>query len=113
MMRRLNKDRKNYDIRHRVKALPELDHGTEVWITNSSKGAKGNITTKTNTPRSYIINTPGGTVRRRQHLIAVPKASTHSSENNPRDGENHTDDEDTPKIRGSKRQHAENNFQNQ
>ena len=82
-----------------VKALPELDHGTEVWITNSSKGAKGNITSKTNTPRSYIINTPGGTVRRNQrHLIAVPKTSTHGSENNPCDDENHSDDGDTPNI---------------
>ena len=59
VMRRLNKDRKITMISDtcRVKALPELEHGTEVWITNSSKRTP----LKTNTSWSYIITTPGGT----------------------------------------------------
>ena len=76
--------------------------------SQTTAGAKGNITSKTNTSRSYIITTPGGTVHRNwRHLIAVPKAlthgsdndptSTHCSENDPHDNENNSDDGDTPR----------------
>ena len=93
------RQKENYDLRHGVKPLPELEHGTEVWVTN--RGKRGTITSKTNTPRSYIINTPEGTIRRnRRHLIAVPRASTHCAENNPGDDENHFHyDGDTPKVK--------------
>ena len=86
------RQKENYDLRHGVKPLPEL----EVWVTN--RGKRGTITSKTNPPRSYIINTPEGTIRRnRRHLIAVPRASTHCAENNP---ENHShDDGDTPEVK--------------
>ncbi|KAL5506378.1 hypothetical protein EMCRGX_G008003 [Ephydatia muelleri] len=89
------RQKENYDLRHGVKPLPEL----EVWVTN--RGKRGTITSKTNPPRSYIINTPEGTIRRnRRHLIAVPRASTHCAENNPGDDENHShDDGDTPEVK--------------
>ena len=32
--------KEHHDIRHRVKALPELEHGTEVWITNNSRSKR-------------------------------------------------------------------------
>eukprot|EP00731_Ephydatia_muelleri_P017051 Em0010g149a len=104
------RQKENYDLRHGVKTLPELEHGTEVWVTN--RGKRGTITSKTNIPRSYIINTPEGTIRRnRRHLIAVPRASTHCAENNPGDDENHShDDGDTPEVKETTCR--ENNFQN-
>eukprot|EP00731_Ephydatia_muelleri_P017063 Em0010g161a len=104
------RQKENYDLRHGVKTLPELEHGTEVWVTN--RGKRGTITSKTNIPRSYIINTPEGTIRRnRRHLIAVPRASAHCAENNPGDDENHShDDGDTPEVKETTCR--ENNFQN-
>lgn len=61
-------DRKrNYDQRHRAKDLPKLDPGERVWIKDFE--TRGEVVKSATTPRSYIVRTPKGEIRRnRRHL---------------------------------------------
>eukprot|EP00731_Ephydatia_muelleri_P020672 Em0013g399a len=44
-----------------------------VWVRTGDKQTRGRIVATADTPRSYIVSTSGGIVRRnRQHLITVP-----------------------------------------
>lgn len=59
---------RNYNKRHRVKELPELQVGDSVWVTDLK--LYGKIVQKLNEPRSYLIDTNSGFFRRnRWHLI--------------------------------------------
>ena len=53
------KQKADYDNRHRVKTLPELPSGAEVWITSETAHKRGTVSTAAHTPRSYIIKTEG------------------------------------------------------
>lgn len=66
------KQKRDYDKRHRTKENEELNEGDRVWITNMQK--EGKVNDKTEMPRSYIIETDeGGSVRRnRRHLQRLP-----------------------------------------
>ena len=67
---RLKRQQKtNYDLRHRVRSLSPLKLDTEVWVKKGDKQTKGTVVTAAATPRSYIVATPEGQLRRnRQHL---------------------------------------------
>eukprot|EP00731_Ephydatia_muelleri_P023963 Em0016g234a len=57
--------------RHRTRLVPPLEEGSQVWITSGDQHTKGTIASETNTPRSYIVNTPSGQLRRnRRHLTS-------------------------------------------
>ncbi|XP_062522210.1 uncharacterized protein LOC134196991 [Corticium candelabrum] len=72
-----SKQKKNFDSRHRAKDLPQLQKDTEVWITSGKEPAQGTIVGPGHTPRSYVIKTDKGEVRRnRGHLKAIPKFGT-------------------------------------
>ena len=72
-----DKSKKNFDSRHRAKDLPQLQKDTEVWITSGKEPAQGTIVGPGHTPRSYVIKTDKGEVRRnRGHLKAIPKFGT-------------------------------------
>ena len=63
----------NYDLRHRVRSLSPLKPDTDVWVKRGDKQTKGTVVTAAATPRSYIVATPEGQLRRnRQHLTTVP-----------------------------------------
>ena len=67
------KQKSNYDREHRVKELPELPEDTQVWVTSETGHTPGRIAASTDTPRSYIVETPSGELRRnRSHLRVDP-----------------------------------------
>ena len=64
----------NYDSRHRTRELPSIPDDTEVWITTDNKQIPGQVTSTAETPRSYYVNTPTGSLRRnRRDLNVMPK----------------------------------------
>ena len=70
------KQKRYYDIRHRVHSLPLIPDNTEVWVNTGNQQTSGRVVAPSNTPRSYLVNTPSGQVRRnRQHLVVVPSNS--------------------------------------
>ncbi|XP_034075852.1 uncharacterized protein K02A2.6-like [Gymnodraco acuticeps] len=71
------KDAQQYNLRHRVRSLERLTPGKEVWVTDQK--ASGTVMGSHNTPRSYILEGPHGTVRRnRHHLIPMYSSSEQS-----------------------------------
>ena len=65
--------KQEYDRRHGVHNLSPLPRDSEVWITSSDQPTPGVVVRPADTPRSYIVDTPAGQVRRnRQHLNRVP-----------------------------------------
>ena len=73
------KQKEDYDRRHAVHSRPPLSDDTEVWITSGQQPTQGTVVRPAHTPRSYIVDTPTGTIRRnRQHLNRVPSGSNQS-----------------------------------
>ena len=66
----------NYDKRHRVRPLPSLPDKTPVWVTTDNRNVPGRIIQQSNTPRSYIIDTQSGKVRRNRSQLRI--RSEHS-----------------------------------
>ena len=56
--------KKHYDRRHRVCELPDLPNDTAVWITTDGNATAGRVVRPAGTPRSYVVQTPGGEMRR-------------------------------------------------
>ena len=73
------RQKNNYDVRRGVKTLQHLEPGDKVWIPDRKE--LGMIEKKLNMPRSYIVETQTGTVRRnRRHLIEIPTKSSHGKQ---------------------------------
>ena len=73
------RQKNNYDARHGVKILQNLEPKDKVWIPDRKES--GTIENKLNMPRSYIVETPTGMVRRnRRHLIEVPTNNCHGKQ---------------------------------
>ena len=65
--------KQEYDQRHGVRSLSPIPDNSDVWITSGEQPATGTVIRPAYTPRSYIVDTPSGQVRRnRQHLNIVP-----------------------------------------
>ena len=61
--------KKQYDQQHRMKDQEPLDIDVPVWVTSEHEPVPGRIQASSNHPRSYIVSTPTGPIRRnRQHL---------------------------------------------
>ena len=75
------KQKADYDRRHRVHDLQAIPDHTDVWVTTDSHRTSGRVVTSAGTPRSYIIETPSGEIRRnRSHLNINPaRAETSTS----------------------------------
>ena len=72
----------DYDRCHRSAPLPPIPNYTEVWVTSGS-GTWEQVTATTDNPRSYIVNTPHGEVRRnRIHLNILPDEQSSTSQQN-------------------------------
>ena len=79
-----DRQKQDFDRRHRARSLPELPDDSEVWITTEDQPTSGVVARPADTPRSYIVTTPAGQVRRnRQHLNRKPP--TQESTNTPMD----------------------------
>ncbi|XP_036001498.1 uncharacterized protein K02A2.6-like [Fundulus heteroclitus] len=63
----------NYNRRHRAFDMPSLQPGDHVWVKDIRQ--RGTVVSTAGTPRSYIVETPGGSLRRnRYHLSETPVA---------------------------------------
>jgi hypothetical protein len=63
-----------YNRRHRVRELPILEPGDEVWVKDQSR--EGEILSPTRNPRSYLVKTDKGVLRRnRTALVSITKES--------------------------------------
>ena len=69
------KQKRDYDYRHRTKELPDIPDDTKVWVTTDGHNTTGRTVTSGNTPRSYIIKTPNGEVRRNCGQLNVDPSS--------------------------------------
>ena len=69
----------NFNQGHRARALPAIDTNTPVYVKD--KDTTGVVTGPAETPRSYVVDTPTGTVRRnRIHLIPDPNLNNGDAE---------------------------------
>ena len=79
-----DKQKENYDNRHRVRALPTVPEDTEVWVTvgTGAEQVRGTVTSAASTPRSYLVDIPSGEIRRnRSQIRVVPEESPRESNN--------------------------------
>lgn len=66
------KDTSVFNKRHRVRDLPPLSPGQMVCISDTK--SEGTVISPHSTPRSYIVESPSGVIRRnRQHLLPLPE----------------------------------------
>lgn len=69
------KQAEGYNTRHRAKEKEPLQPGQRVWIKNIPR--TGVVSGSAATPRSYVVDTSNGSLRRnRSHLRVVPSPST-------------------------------------
>ena len=74
------KQQASFNQRHKVREQQPILPNTEMWITSGEEPVKGKVVTAANTPRSYLVSTPAGDVRRnRSQLRVVPTPSTSES----------------------------------
>ena len=80
-----NKHKYDYDHHHRTQPLGIIPDDSDVWITTDSQQMPGWVVSSSNTPQSYLVNSPTGQVRRnRLHLNQVPNncpATDHKESN--------------------------------
>ena len=63
-----------YDRRHRATPLSNIPEDTAVYVRTGDRQVPGTIVSSASTPRSYVINTPTGQVRRnRRDLVPLPE----------------------------------------
>ena len=84
MFRQQNRDfkerQKDFDQHHRAHDLPELSDDAEVWISSDGEPVRGRVISSADGPRSYVIDTPTGPVRRnRSHLTVTPETTNRST----------------------------------
>ena len=78
--REKQKQKANFDQRHRVRDLPDLSANEPVWVHTQNRTYPGRVITSANAPRSYVIGTPSGDVRRNQaHLTSRPEGISSDS----------------------------------
>ncbi|KAL7851818.1 hypothetical protein SRHO_G00176030 [Serrasalmus rhombeus] len=63
------KQQRNYNLRHRARNLPPLQAGQNVWLEKERKS--GTVVQQATTPRSYIIDTDEGQVRRNRTHVRI------------------------------------------
>ena len=64
-----SKQKKNYDRQHRVRPTDTLPDKSSVWVRTGKSQISGRVVSNAGVPRSYIMSTPNGQVRRhRQYL---------------------------------------------
>ena len=73
----------NYDRRHRTRELPLLPDNTRVWITTDNRHVPGRVTSTAGTPRSYLVDTPTGTLRRNRGDLNVMPHGHNTDEQTP------------------------------
>jgi len=54
------KQKEQFDHRHRTRKLPPIPNDTEVWITSEDRPLPGRVITANERPRSYVVETQSG-----------------------------------------------------
>ena len=78
-----DQQKKDFDREHRVHDLPEIPDDTEVWVTSDAGQIPGRIVTAAETPRSYVVETPTGEVRRNCSQLRVQPETPTAGEETP------------------------------
>ena len=73
------KQKRDFDKRHRTQDVEDIPSRSKVWITSEGRHTEGRVVSPAESPRSYLVDTPTGVVRRnRQHLNVAPPAQENS-----------------------------------
>ena len=68
------RQKQDYDSSHGVCSLTPIPNNTNVWITSGDEPVHGTVVSTADAPRSYMVETPSGQLRRnQQHLNVVPE----------------------------------------
>ena len=74
------KQQQEYDRRHKARPLPPIPNDSPVWVNTGTTIIPGRVMKQHGTPRSYIIKTPSGLLRRnRRHLNPSPGLELRNS----------------------------------
>lgn len=77
--REKDKQWKWFNNRHRARDLSGLHPGDQVWITDMKEN--GTVSARADAPRSYLVQTPRGLLRRnRSHLVTLSGTKTEPEE---------------------------------
>ena len=63
-MHDIRSSKKQYDLCHRTRPVPSLPDDSEVWVSMQDRQVPGRVDTSGSTPKSYVITTPTGQIRR-------------------------------------------------
>ena len=75
------RQKRDFDRRHRVQPLPLLPDNSEVWVTTGDQPVLGRVVSSAAAPRSYIVDTPSGHIRRnRSHLNPIPQPEDNTGQ---------------------------------
>ena len=77
------------DRRHRVKSLSPLPDDELVWMRTDDREVPGKVVQPANTPRSYMVETPSGIVRRNQSHLS-PRLGERPSDTVPTEPQQRT-----------------------
>ena len=79
---RKQKQKAYFDSHHGARDLKKIPVGTEVWVQDMKVPAT--VTREAETPRSYIVSSPRGTIRRnRKDLTPLHPSSSDLSKQGP------------------------------
>ena len=79
-----NQQKENYDRRHRVRALTPLPEKSGVWITQGAEPLSSRVTSKAPAPRSYMVETSAGLLKRNSwHLNPQSQSVSQDEAPNP------------------------------
>uniref|UniRef100_A0A3B5QZY7 Gypsy retrotransposon integrase-like protein 1 n=1 Tax=Xiphophorus maculatus TaxID=8083 RepID=A0A3B5QZY7_XIPMA len=71
------KQRQSYNRRHRARNMSLLHPGEKVWVTDLK--TRGTVVSGAGSPRSYIIETPRGMLRRNSYHLSHTPGATETS----------------------------------
>ena len=77
-----DQQKRYYDDRHCVRSLPHIPDDTDVWITTNGQTTPGRTIRRADAPRSYIVQTRSGELRRNRSQLNVNPSTvteTHSA----------------------------------
>lgn len=78
-----HKQKIDYDARHGTRVLADIPDNTEVWVTTSNSRLPGRVTAQGDTPRSCLIETTSGEIRRNRVQLNIrpdSQSSSHTSQ---------------------------------
>ena len=66
-----DKQQSQYDRRYRTRSLAALLVGSKEWVRSERHRIAGKIVSSAGSPRSYIVSTPSGQLRRNRHHLNI------------------------------------------